>query len=52
MVGAAYMYISRHLKEELASAIEKQLQIINNAMHVVIYNSYATKELKNNTVLS
>ena len=36
MVGAAYIYISRHLKKELALAIEKQLQIINNAMHVVI----------------
>ena len=43
--GRYGVHISRHLKEELAWAIDKQLQVINNKM------SYTTKELRNKPIL-
>ena len=43
-VGA--ICVSRHLKEELAWATDKLLQVISNKCN------YITKELKNNVVLS
>ena len=52
-VGMAYVgiHVSRHLKEELAWAIDKWLWIISNIMlfKTVIYT---TKELKNKAVLN
>ena len=46
-VGVAYgnVHVSKQLKEELAWAIDKWLQVISNTN--VIKNSYATKNLKN-----
>ena len=46
-VGVAYVSVCvlSHLKEELALAIDKWLQIISNTN--VIKNSYTTKNLKN-----
>ena len=52
-MGMAYVgiHVSRHLKEELAWAIDKWLWIISNIMlfKTVIYT---TKELKNKAVLN
>ena len=47
-MGVAYMniHVSRHLKEELAWAIDRRLQAISNL------NSYTTKKLKNKAVLN
>ena len=42
------LYVLRHLKEELAWAIDKRLQVISDKM----LNSYTTKKLKNKAVLS
>ena len=49
-VGVAYVnvHILRHLKEELAWAIDKCLQVISNNYNV----SYTTKNLKNKAVLN
>ena len=41
--------VSSHLKEELAWAIDKQLQVISTIM--LFRNNYSTKELKNKAVL-
>ena len=43
--------VSRHWKEELAWAKDKQLGIISNNYNV-IWNSYTTRKLKNKAVLS
>ena len=51
-MGVAYMniHISRHYKEELAGAINKQLQFISNTVlfRIVIAT---TKNLKNKAIL-
>ena len=41
--------VSSHLKEELAWAVYKQLQVISSI--ILFKNSKSTKELKNKTVL-
>ena len=41
--------VSRHLKEELAWAIDKGLQVISIKYYL---NSYITKKLKNKAVLN
>ena len=45
-MGVAYVnvHLSRHVKEELAWAVDKWLQVISNTN--VIKNSYTTKNLK------
>ena len=49
-MGVACMDVctSRNLKEELAWATDKQLQVISNIM---LFNSYTTKKLKNIAIL-
>ena len=42
------VHVSRLLKEELAWAIDKQLQVISNHYNV----SYTTKKIKNKAVLN
>ena len=42
-----YVHVSRHLKEELAWAIDKQLQLYND-----IKNGYTTKKTKNKDILN
>ena len=46
-----YIRVSSHLKEELAWAVDKQLQVISSIMFFV-KNSKSTKELKNKAVLN
>ena len=48
-VANVNMHVSRHLKEELAWAIDKPLQLIINT--ILFKNSYTTKNLKNKAVL-
>ena len=45
------VHVSRHLKEELAWAIDKWLRVISNTMLFKTV-SYTTKNLKNKAILS
>ena len=51
-MGVAYVnvHVSKSLKEELAWAIDKRLQIVSNKM--LFINSYTTKKLKKKAVLN
>ena len=45
------VHVSRHLKEELAWAIDKRLQVISNKM-LFKTATYTTMKLKNKAVLN